>query len=91
MQQLPPFPDETPEPSTPGQPTPAPREEPPQPPDIDVPAPPTPGTATGAPVARPVDAPAVDARAVGAPSVGAPGTTKAPALGGGLRWCVSTD
>jgi hypothetical protein len=44
MQQLPPFPHETPEPSTPGQPTPAPHEEPPQTPDIDVPAPPVPGT-----------------------------------------------
>jgi hypothetical protein len=50
MQQLPPFPDGTPEPaepgqpSQPGQPSHAPAENPPQTPDIDVPAPSTPGT-----------------------------------------------
>ncbi len=50
MQQLPPFPDDNPEPSTPGQPTPpgrpseAPNENPPTTPDIDVPSPSQPAT-----------------------------------------------
>ena len=44
MQQLPPFPDETPQPSQPGQPSEAPSETPPQGPDIDVPSPANPGT-----------------------------------------------
>ena len=44
MQQLPPFPEDTPEPSQPGQPSEAPNEAPPQTPDVDVPAPSTPGT-----------------------------------------------
>ena len=49
MQQLPPFPEETPEPSEPGQPTQpgqpseAPQEAPPSGPDIDVPSPASPG------------------------------------------------
>ncbi len=44
MQQLPPFPNETPEPSQPGQPSEAPNEAPAQTPDVDVPAPSNPGT-----------------------------------------------
>ena len=50
MQQLPPFPDETPgqpsqpaQPSQPGQPSEAPNESPPAAPDIDVPSPAQPG------------------------------------------------
>lgn len=46
MQELPPIPDDSPAPSTPGEPTPAPAEEPPMTPDIDVPAPDAPGTET---------------------------------------------
>lgn len=44
MQQLPPFPDDMPQPSQPGQPSEAPSETPPQGPDIDVPSPSSPGT-----------------------------------------------
>jgi hypothetical protein len=44
MQQLPPFPEDTPEPSQPAQPSEAPSEAPVETPDVDVPAPSTPGT-----------------------------------------------
>jgi hypothetical protein len=44
MQQLPPFPDNPPEPSRPGQPIETPPEEPVHRPDVDVPSPPQPGT-----------------------------------------------